>query len=138
MKVQITIGGPEQPDDRETTAAVVDVLNATSAKHRAAGIPHVGTVCLACCACFRVLQNNGSLKFWNPTVSQPEAAVFASAKEADKQARKLGWMATDEGNHRCPECYEKFKKLTTFDSERHGCYIPASAVDIQHEPKLLK
>lgn len=64
-------------------------------------------VCVLCCGCKSVLQKDGTALTWNPYVSQPHAACFPSAEEADAFAAKHGWECKAEGipqNHRCPPC----------------------------------
>lgn len=124
------VGEPVAPDSVEMTAETIDFINAVNAKRKAAGREHKGTVCLVCCGCFEVLCDDGTLAFFNPTRGVANARVFTNSLESDIVARKLGWMATEEGNHRCPACYAKYLKLheAEMENERVGCHIPACMV----------
>ena len=98
------------PDDPKMTTETIDFLNASNAKRKASGKPPLqGPFCLMCCGCFHLLRNDGSLAFFNPTRGDSEARVFRSLENLHEVARALGWMATDEGNHRCPACYQALR-----------------------------
>ncbi len=123
------VNAPEPlPDDPKMTAETIDHLNASNAKRKATGKPPLqGPYCLMCCGCFHLLRNDGSLAFFNPTRGDSEARVFRSLENLNVIARGLGWMATDEGNHRCPKCYLALRAPgKTMDGEREGCAIPAA------------
>lgn len=65
-------------------------------------------------------------------MGQPNAACFASEKELNDFARAKGWMATDDGNHRCPDCYREWREREIVkgaeSKERVGCVIPANMI----------
>lgn len=122
------INSSEAPDNAEMTAQTVDFINASNERRKAQGKPPVnGPFCLMCCGCFHLLRKDGSLAFFNPTRGDDQARVFSTLENLNAIARELGWIATDEGNHRCPAC----RRSAPPEEGRQGCAIPAEMVIVE-------